>query len=804
MASPLNYFRKHQGYILAVLGVILIVTWVIGPSVLHLFEPSPAASRMASEANVVAKWKKGTITRSDLNRMAWEHQAVIRFLGAVIERATQAGATPQAPFLRVEQNRVVDLGLPLGSSDDTLVHILFLAEKGKELGVQVDQKAVQEYLNNLGGFVLGDADFQELAQHTLSQFRDPEARSQLVTVSQLFDRLEVELAARQAQEMYLSGLGGFSTGELWEYHGRLHRRYKIEAYPIDVAAFKGKFKASDAKEDELRKIYQEGKDRIPNPESHEPGFHQPRRIAFGYVKVDFAKFLAAAKKQIPEERIVEEYQKEIAAGNFRKLKLPASDKTTPPEGTQPPPDGEKPAEPKQSAGDKQPLKADAGDANSKPADPKTPPSDADKKVEPAKQSPESKDSPPKAGGDCQQEPSKEADEAAKSKQPDPPSRDAKPAAKAENSSAGKAAEEPSGKAKATAEARDNAPKSQPAKPADGKTAAEEPSDKPAADQSQTKSDEPEFRPLAEVREELLTRLALPEAKVASDAAAKAVTREVQDYSVKYLRWTASQKAGGKSTVKDPGELRIKSLASKYNLIVGETKLADQFEIAATELGPHVGSAYFEERPLFAPQQAESFRDEGTFVYWRTQDQPSALVPYEKARPQVVEAWLKQRAAEAALQDAEALAAKAAKADSLQSALSAEDAKKILQPLPFSWLTVGTTPLAFGGTPRQSEVIGIPLAGSEFMEAVFALHVGQTGVAINQPHTTVYVVHIVAEEPALDIRREMFLSSLQAGIFGDLARYAIMERQHLASDIIEGLQKEYQLVWVESPRFEAGM
>src|SRR5262245_59382044 len=164
MASPLNYFRKHQGYILAVLGVILIVTWVIGPSVLNLFERTPGVSQGAGEGSVVAKWKKGNVTRSDLNRMAWEHQAAIRFLGAVVERATAAGATPQAPFLRMEQNQVVDLGLPLGSSDETLMHILFLAEKAKELGVFVDQTAVDDYLNNLGGYVLTQTDFQELAR----------------------------------------------------------------------------------------------------------------------------------------------------------------------------------------------------------------------------------------------------------------------------------------------------------------------------------------------------------------------------------------------------------------------------------------------------------------------------------------------------------------------------------------------------------------------------------------------------------------------------------------------------------------
>src|SRR5262245_12568001 len=120
MASPLNYFRKHQGYILAVLGVILIVTWVIGPSAWTFLEPSQKAARDKSDANAVAHWKNGTITRAQLDRMRWEHQATVSFLYAVIERAVQEGATPQAPLLRMQGGRVAELGISPSGSDPAL------------------------------------------------------------------------------------------------------------------------------------------------------------------------------------------------------------------------------------------------------------------------------------------------------------------------------------------------------------------------------------------------------------------------------------------------------------------------------------------------------------------------------------------------------------------------------------------------------------------------------------------------------------------------------------------------------------
>jgi hypothetical protein len=151
-----------------------------------------------------------------------------------------------------------------------------------------------------------------------------------------------------------------------------------------------------------------------------------------------------------------------------------------------------------------------------------------------------------------------------------------------------------------------------------------------------------------------------------------------------------------------------------------------------------------------------------------------------------------------------LAAKAAKAPSLKEALPEDQAKKVLEPLPFSWLSRSGQPIAFGGAPRFSEVAGIPLAGQEFMEGVFNLQVGQAGVAVNQPHTTMYVVRVIAEEPALDIRREMFLSSLQAGLFGDLVQYGLMARRSVMGEVIDELRQEYQLEWVGTARIDGEM
>lgn len=766
MANPLRYLRKHQKVGLAVLCIVVTITWGIGTAIQQVGQDDTSKSSSRSDSVVVATWKDGNITRSDLKRMGWEHQAVIRFLMAVVERVQDAGAKPQAPFLSIRQDGI-DLGLAMRSDDPTLVQIMMFAEKADEFGVQVDQKAMMDYLNNLGGFLLAEADFHELARQTVSQYRDGERGTPLVTVTQLFDRLKVELAALQAKAMFTSGLTGFSTGELWEYHEQLRRRDKIEAYPISVADYKDRIKESDAKEADLKKIYEDGKERVAHPEGHQPGFRQPLRLAFGYVKVDFQKYLDAAKKNISEEMLVAEYEKEIAAGNFRNLKfeVPDATKTEGDKPSTPAGDADKPS----GEGDKPPEKPPAEGTKADA------PSDAPKAKEPAAES-----------KSCQEEP---AQRAAKE--------DAKDAKEEKN-------DQP-----AAADATEKPPE----KVADDKAADDKAADDKAAAE---KPPEPEFKPLSEVRDQLLNQLASPEARTASDLAVREIMNAVSEYGTKYTRWSEDQKAGSKTGTKDPGELKLKALAEKHGLTVGQTKLADQFAVAATELGeqaafrgvrgtvPFADGAYYENRPLFAPQEASSISGETTFVYWRTQAEQSVTLPYDQVRKQVVAAWVKERAVEEARKEAEALAAKAAKAPSLKDVLTAEQAKKVVQPLPFSWLTVGGSPLAFGGAPSFSNVSGIPLARDEFMKEVFSLDVGEAGVAINQPHTTVYVVRVVAEEPALDIRREMFLSGLQAGIFGDLVSYARMASQDIVGDVVEELRKEYKLEWKETPRFNTDM
>jgi hypothetical protein len=83
-----------------------------------------------------------------------------------------------------------------------------------------------------------------------------------------------------------------------------------------------------------------------------------------------------------------------------------------------------------------------------------------------------------------------------------------------------------------------------------------------------------------------------------------------------------------------------------------------------------------------------------------------------------------------------------------------------------------------------------------MESVFALSPGQTGIAPNQPHDTVYVVRVVAQEPTDDILKEQFLES---GLNFQTMNVAQNEMMRTSIEWYEQLEKEMDLVWVRPPQ-----
>jgi hypothetical protein len=204
-------------------------------------------------------------------------------------------------------------------------------------------------------------------------------------------------------------------------------------------------------------------------------------------------------------------------------------------------------------------------------------------------------------------------------------------------------------------------------------------------------------------------------------------------------------------------------------------------------------AFGESEPLYTPQQADSSLPDIVYIYFRTQIEEPKDPTFAEARKALVKAWKLDQAYQLALKDAEALADKAKKAESLKSAVS--DPTKLIEPPPFSWMTTGA--MAFGfGEPGLSSVPGIDLAGNDFMRAVFSLSPGQTGVAPNHPHTKAYVVRIKSQTPDDKVLRAQFLES---GLNMQVLGVAQQETFEIASDWMEQVEEQFGLQWQRVPQ-----
>ena len=788
------------------MGVVLIITWVIGPVALDYFSggsrggmPPPA---------VVVQWKKGStqehLNEGDMVHLRQEHMAVLDFVNRVVKKALDKGMTPQAPGLNVTPNPrtgEISLGLPMDTSEATVFNILLFAERGRELGVRVDKNAMVAYLKDLSGHSMEDGDFVALAKETV----DEAVKSgRVLSVDSLFAALRRELTAQQAQYMFAASVSSVSMGELWDYHKQLNLRYKIEAYPFDVVKLKSNFKAADAKPDELMALFNKGKDRVPNPDFPEPGFKIPHRIAFGYCTVDFEVFLAIAKKNVPEAKAVERYEKGIAQGDYRKppkLKTPASDKP-------------KESEPESKPGETKPGEEKPAAEEKKPAEP-------EKKAEPKPAEPKSTEENPGPEKPAAEKPA--ADKAAEEKPvkcDDEPGKEAKAADDKTKKEETPAKEEP----------KSEPAKTEPEKPEPAKTEPEKTSEetKPAGEKGEKTEDaakkepveEIEHRTYEEVRDDILTELAQADAKALRDEAVRNATDELRVYATNLKRYAESIKEKSGTKVENPGDFHPAAFASKYKFTYGKTNLVDRFEAANTELGktavlqsqqgslPFSQFAFFLNANLYDPQEASSF-GETKYLYWRTDNQPEQAVELEKdgtlppaVKAQVEQAWLKEKAFEAAKKEAKELADKA-KGTTLRDLVGKKEEGKIVQPISFSMYTSNGVPLVFGGQPEFSQPNGIPMAGKEFMETVFSLKPGESGVAADQPHNVVYAVHVIAEEPSLEIRREMFANALQRGQFSDLMGFASIEKRADIQALFDDLEKHFSVKWIRPPSFGRG-
>lgn len=350
-------------------------------------------------------------------------------------------------------------------------------------------------------------------------------------------------------------------------------------------------------------------------------------------------------------------------------------------------------------------------------------------------------------------------------------------------------------------------------PEDGQAADGEPPVEPPA---------PKYRPLEEVRDEVITQIALERI----DEVLREAEREMLTFRERRLDYLEEEARAKQEDRKPPAppQFDLDALAQRLGLISRTLPSLPRWELDEREIG---NSQDEDGQPLVTLafdvyREYQPFRtfdaDNNQYLLWVTEriDETVPEFTDEGVRERVLQAWKQKEARKLAEAEAERLAAEANTSGRRLTQLAADmPGAEAFETEPFSWLTYGEMDLGWiaGRPPEISPVTmrvkdpasglieerdAIQSPGNEFMRAVFRLEEGQAGAAWNQPQRIVYVVRLLETQPPLEELRERFVDQ-------DERTYALAgawDQQELFRNWVENLREEVGLKWNRPPRQSA--
>ena len=767
MASAFSVFRKHERWMMAVLGVMAMIAFVF-------FDPlfGMRSGRGGNDPVVAETTLYGDIHETDLARMLAARALANRFAQQTI--AAVYGFAPQGYFGSETERGVVDT--------------MLLARKAEQMGMRMTDEEITRFLQLLSDNRLSGDQFTEILNGI-------SGRRGGISRRQLYDALRNELLAQRMTAGFV-GSQQATPAERWESYQKLNNRAKIEAVPVAVADFIDKVGEPD--NTAIQTLFDNYKELEPVPGSPSPGFKIPAKIAIQYLVADYEKF--EDPSAVTYDEIVNEYEKNkdtryLYTGDFNAAEEnPAGDAEKTPGEDQTPatePTADKPAKQPSDSAPAEPKPEEGKPAEEKPAEtPAATPEAAPSATTPSAPSTEAPATPPQSRA--------------------PRGLNGVELALADEPAL------PAVTAVAQADAQPEAPAASAPETATAATAATEqakPEEKAAAETESLKDEyalpqdvvPPKHDPLWKVEASIRTELARRKAaQKMQEVLNKVREQRLVKYGDKRTRWEVNHERD--KSLQPPTPIDFDALAKEFNLTTQTTKLLSAYELSQVE---GIGESFVGERsfvqyafgPLQLFQPVISGDAAGNqYLVWKIEQQEARVPKLDEIRDEVVRVWKMMEARKPALEHAQTLMQTGEKDKITLAELATRDVLEKIQPDPFSWLTYGTTPnINSRVPPRLSAVKGIEDAGSEFMQSVFRLAPGAWGTAFNNPQTIVYVVQVQEYEPSADVLRRSFLAD-------DFRTYAQVSEPHFREQLTawnNSIQTEAGLKWVRPPDVRAG-
>ena len=799
---------------------------------------------MITGSDVVLTTEFGNVTQEKLDDMVGRRQVANQFIQQAWRKSNgnlQYDGSRQYLF---------------GFGHQSLGHDVLLGEalrrEADGLGVTVDDDAINEFINQVTGGKLRVEDFADLRKNLAFA-------GKRLSETVLYDILRDEIQARLALQM-LMPLGGTSIPspeEYWQLFKRLNVRQELTSVELPVEDFAAG--VADPSDVELADFFEEYNGEVPNSrEPGSPGFYRGRTLRLAWLEADYLLI----EKSIPDitDFEIEQYYEAHKDDQFKEEYLPdptgdaesagtgessdegdgdTADTTEPPANTEVPPTPKEPAADKPAEQDTQP------DAEGTPPNPGSDDADSDDAqastgaagmaVGFVRHASEGISPPNVVAAGTVPEPG-----AALFRVDDPGT--------PEN---GRSDDEPSGDG-GDAEsnpANDVPPKSGPG-PDDESYAGPGPrlpglsgtTETGGADATPPAEPPTRYEPLDDalrgrIRDMLLAERTGQEMEERIIAAIGEMRRLADGF---YAPPDTDNPDARQLTTEEMSE-RLRSFADENGLKYVETALLSYAELSDPKKHP-IGSAMepganrfmqpnaqtvadelFRSTSaaiLFEPDQAiDLFATENRFAFWVTQEREPHVPTLDEAgvRERVVAAWKLQKARPLANERAGELKGLGDRAltdgetfsDAFEElTITGDEGSRppaVLTTPRFSWMrrrppsTAPPTDLAsLSRPPELSPVIGVELAGNDFMRTVFeVLDDGETGVVANADRSKLYLVQVRNRKPSTEAElagmRTRFMNERFLGFGSPYPHLVFAENQQVNSAWTRRLEEKHGIV-----------
>ena len=713
--NPFRTFQRNQKGCMAGATLLAMISFLFLGVIIQLFG---GRGGPGSQNETLAESRRfGKITSFDLQRLRDHQESLRRFLFELYRKL--ADPNDEAKMQTLYPLQMFAEQAASVQNSEQLINTWLVTQYVQTEGVSPDWNDIQNLLKELTGNTITDAVYTDTLNATgLSPQH----------VEYLLAR---QLRWRQAMERFNLSVSAITPVTRWDWYQRLYRQVTIEAAAVPVDSLIQQ--VGDPSNSQLNAFFEQNKTKRYNPMSAESGFLMPTELAFQYVVAEPTQKLLDS---ITEEEM-RTYYDENKETQFRKITRPPGDYPQlpgmMPGGAMPFPTPGRSMMPM--------IPAPADDVSTLPELPNVEESTGESTL-PAPDAPPALDETPAPDVPQPEESAPETSAVTRvrtllvSYQ-----NDETETATATEGLASPALEEP---------------------PAPDSSA---PPDSPSVPDDDPVDLSILYRPFDDVKDQIRDTLAREKAA----ACLPIIQEKMKEYSAVYNEHIEQRKPA-------PPMIDLTEIAAEQGLELKTVPMGDVYTAMRTELARgsqerQYLAQMFRRVPLLF--EGETFPgSNGLVLIWVT-DEKKEMRPtkLDEVKEIVLKRWKEIEARSSAQKKAEEFADEAKASGKPLAEVFAGRNVPVAETEPFTWKSYGgLNPIAavmrrippMLGEVREKGVVEaavdnqvIVAPGSDFMETVFSLQVGEIGVVFNEPQSAAYIVRVTSSTPSTDVLWERF-------------------------------------------------